>query len=97
MVNSMIVIVDNGLTRGRNDVSRRVKSLMASFSIIFGNSSALNILVAVYLRGILTVAITDGGIIYLKELTEPDNAAVVYGGAVDGYIIGVGLSFSIKR
>ena len=57
---------------------------MASFSINFGNSSALNILFVGDLRGTLTVGITEGGIKFSKELTEPDNAAVVCGGADDG-------------
>ena len=51
-----------------------MKSLLTSFSINVGNSTALNILLIGDLQGIPTVGIRDGGDLYPKELTEPDNA-----------------------
>ena len=89
LVNNIIVIFGKVITRGGggggcNAVSRYVKSFMGSFSINFGNSSALNIFLVNDLSGILTVALIDGGIICHKELTQPDNAVMVCDGADDG-------------
>ena len=68
---------------------RHVTSLMTSFSIHFGNSSDLNIL---FVGGILTVGITDGGIKYPKVLTEPDNATSDLNILFVGGILTVGIT-----
>ena len=60
-------------------------SPMTSFSIKFGNLSSLNILLVDDLRGILTVGIPDGGLIYPKGL--PDDGLIYPKGLPDGGLI----------